>query len=579
MTSKGFERLREGLEGLSPAARRRILRFGPWVALVVVAWVLSWFSTPTEAEGAGEGPGVAEGDTDIARFEGGSRPLPDQPGGAAARVGLDGAGDDPRRSDPDPHRAVRAAELRSRIPTLVANAVRKAEKESRGRCDADAVRVAVHVRELGSGAEVYSRLADSSMRPASNLKLLTSAAALVHLGADGEFRTPVEARGEIRDGVLYGDLIVRAGGDPLYDPEAKGAVEGLLAPLAREVRGAGIERVTGDLILDERDFPEPGPPAGWPDAKQHWADYCALCAGFNANAGCLTATVYAGKVGQPARVLVEPRDHGLTPQLSVTTISKGQLDVAVGVLGSKVRVRGSFPSRNKIWSASFSFPDPVMLFGRSLRGALDRAGVRVEGELRRERGVQGPGRSVAVLRNPILPLLEPINRESNNPVSDQLFLATGFQVTGSGTREAGARATAQALEALGVSAKGLVQIGGSGLSHDNRVTARQMTALVDGVYRHGPRTWMAWRDSLAAPGMSGSLESRMTRDPVRSRVRAKTGWIRGTSALSGVCEDMDGRPFAFSILVDYPVVGGLNTTCWKPMQDAICEAIVESAPD
>lgn len=578
MTS-GLDRIRGRLAELSPKARRRVVRFGPWVALVVMAWVLSWFSTPTGAEGGGEGPGIAQGDSDGVELDGGSRPLLDQPGGAAAAVGLDGAGDDPRRSDPDPHRSSRAAELRSTIPTLVANAVRKAEKESKGRCDPDEVRIAVHVRELGSGSEVYSRLADSSMRPASNLKLLTSAAALVHLGADGEFRTPVEARGEIRDGVLHGDLIVRAGGDPLYDPEAKGTVEGLLAPLAREIRGAGIQRVTGDLILDEGDFPEPGPPSGWPDAKQHWADYCALCAGFNANAGCLTATVYAGRVGEQARVLVEPRDHGLTPQLSVTTISKGQLDVAVGVLGSKVRVRGSLPSRNKVWSASFAFPDPVMLFGRSLRGSLERAGVRVEGELRGERGVEGGGPRIAVLRSPILPLLEPINRESNNPVSDQLFLATGFQVTGSGSRAAGARATAQALEALGVSAQGLVQIGGSGLSHDNRVTARQMTALVDGVYRHGPRTWVAWRDSLAAPGVPGSLESRMTRDPVRSRVRAKTGWIRGTSALSGVCEDLDGRPFAFSILVDYPVVGGLNTTCWKPMQDAICEAIVESGPN
>jgi D-alanyl-D-alanine carboxypeptidase len=57
-------------------------------------------------------------------------------------------------------------------------------------------------------------------------------------------------------------------------------------------------------------------------------------------------------------------------------------------------------------------------------------------------------------------------------------------------------------------------------------------------------------------------------------VRAKTGFISGASALSGVAMTDDERFFAFSVLVEYPAIAGLNREVWKPMQDRICEAIV-----
>jgi D-alanyl-D-alanine carboxypeptidase len=49
------------------------------------------------------------------------------------------------------------------------------------------------------------------------------------------------------------------------------------------------------------------------------------------------------------------------------------------------------------------------------------------------------------------------------------------------------------------------------------------------------------------------------------------------SALSGYLETADGRTLAFSILVEYPNVDGLNTNCWKPMEDAICEVLAAGA--
>ncbi len=90
------------------------------------------------------------------------------------------------------------------------------------------------------------------------------------------------------------------------------------------------------------------------------------------------------------------------------------------------------------------------------------------------------------------------------------------------------------------------------------------------------RSARLYLESLAVAGERGTLEDRMGDSVARGRVRAKTGFIDGTSALSGVAQALDGRHFVFSILVNYPDSGGLNKSVWKPMQDELCERLVEA---
>jgi D-alanyl-D-alanine carboxypeptidase len=116
-------------------------------------------------------------------------------------------------------------------------------------------------------------------------------------------------------------------------------------------------------------------------------------------------------------------------------------------------------------------------------------------------------------------------------------------------------------------------------SRQNRVSARQLTALVAGVLGGEPTAARTFRGSLALSAERGTLEERMVGTAAAGRVQGKTGWIRGVSSLSGVCRTLDERELVFSILVEYPAaVGGLNTRCFKPMQDALVSALVEGAP-
>src|SRR6187401_2232860 len=98
--------------------------------------------------------------------------------------------------------------------------------------------------------------AERLFTPASVQKIVVSAAALHYLGHDYQIETVVRASGALADGVLQGDLVLEAAGDPTWsrtffpdDPEAP------FRALAEQIHAAGVARVDGDLVIDLSRFP------------------------------------------------------------------------------------------------------------------------------------------------------------------------------------------------------------------------------------------------------------------------------------------------------------------------------------
>ncbi len=484
---------------------------------------------------------------------------------AAPRPPTEPAASSRRLIEPD-------AVLEARVRAAISKAVTKASKETKGAVSASNSVVAVSVRELGYQGELVAVQSNRAVRPASNLKLVTSAAALAGFGANGALVTTFEASTAPVKGVLSGDLVVRAGGDPLHDRAAKGDCAAWCARLATQLKASGVQRVRGAIVLDEGEWLQPGPGPAWPDKSQYWQEHCALAGGFSVNGGCITATVRPTQPGSKARVEVLPRGTGLPERIDVRTGPAGsKLDVRVGVEGGKIVVEGSIPASTNEWSARFALPDPVDAFGKVLRHELARNGIIVDGEVRRVRRAPGGGVLVARMETPVTALLAAVNTDSNNAVADQLYFALGAKLGGEGTRKGGQMAVAKSLQDLGLLDQGWKQVDGSGLSRDNLVTARQITALIEAAMALDTASASAFHDSLAVPGEDGTLERRM--GDLGERLRAKTGFINGTSALSGLVDTKNGRTLVFSILVQYPAQGGLNTSVWKPMQNEICREL------
>ncbi len=537
----------------------RLARVAVILALNAAAAYALWLTWPRDAFDSAD-PSVAA-----------SAPAANESNAARAR--LRGLGQAPRSSASG---VLRDVETGARA--IVARWIESARELSKNKVHAGNVAVAVCVRELGQPATGEVDLgAGRSLLPASNMKLVTTAAALTLLGPKWEFRTRVEAGGPIVDGVLDGNLVLRAAGDPLFDRRADGEVEARFAPLLDALAARGVTSVRGDVVLDEGAFVDPAPAEQWPGAEQHWAEYCALAGGFSVNRGCLAIQVTPRSVGDLANVLVRPLGHGLEERLGVRTVSEGKLIVNVGAHTGKVVASGSIPARSGTWSDAVAAPDPVLLFGRVLCSAMERRGIVLQGRLTRRRHAPG-GETLCVLSTPLAEYLEEINTDSTNAVADQVLLALGNEIVGAGSFPAGARATKEALVALGVSADGFEQFDGSGLSRGNRVSARQIAALLESVASSDAASARTYLDSLAVSGAQGTLSSRMKNGPAAGRVRAKTGFINGVSALSGFVQREDGRTFVFSVLVNYPHVDGLNANCFKPMQDELCELLASVKP-
>lgn len=470
----------------------------------------------------------------------------------------------------------RDAALEADLSALVDQWFVHARNVRKGQLNAQAVQVSVSVRDALTGTVLADLRADRSLRPASNLKLVTSAAGLYLLGPAGLFETRYELTGDVQNGVLHGDLIVRAGGDPIVRDGSYGAVEAYFDVLANALAERGIRRIAGQLVLDEADYLEPGPGPSWPSRDQHWKDYCALAAGLTINAGVLETVVTTRAGAGTADVELHPSPTGLPTSLRVSQVPGSINDVRVGATVSKVTVGGKLGAKVPGIQAAFRHPDPVALFASVLEARLARAGIQIDGGSLRRRGPP-QGAHLITITSPITDSLVPINTHSNNSVADQLFFKLGHDFGGGGTRAGGEAALRIALDRLGVSTDGLVAVDGSGLSRDNRVSPAQLTALLWAVLRDHSTAPSAqlFRDSLAVMGRSGTLDDRMRGTSAEGRVFAKTGFIDGTSSLAGWASDPEGRPLVFSIMVNYPSIGGLNNRAWKPMQEAMVLRLIE----
>ena len=478
-------------------------------------------------------------------------------------------------SGADRPRAIEQA-LQADITARVSKALGRVSKESGGAAQDADCRVCFRMIDLESGRVIAERDALRPSESASNMKLVTTLAALVALGPGFRFETVAEANGPTQAGVLRGDLILRAAGDPFYSAQGADAAKAELGKLARSVADEGIRTIQGDLIFDAGGFVESGPAPGWPKPEGFWTASYGLSSAFTLQGGLVTMTCTPQGLGELCRVELAPWPCGLDLEASVAGIKGRGNDVRLGLVDVRreLGVSGTYGASNGSFSKAFRHPAPKEMFAAAFQDELYKAGIKVQGKQRHASGTP-VGRQVAVLSRSWLGLIEPINTDSVNSVADGLLVAMGHERFGIGSREQGARAVLDVLRELKVDVAGFHQADGSGLSRDNRVHAELLSELLVYALELPEQIAQVFLDSLALAGETGTLERRMLDGVARGRVRAKTGWIKGASSLSGVAETLRGRRIAFSMLVNYPRVNGLNNSVWKPMLDDICERLVQ----
>ncbi len=427
--------------------------------------------------------------------------------------------------------------------------------------------VGVYAIDARDGRLLYERNQDDAFQPASTFKLLVGSAALDKLGPNFRFRTDVVAGGDVANGVLQGELVLRGGGDPFLNAKDLDAA-------AAAVAAAGIVRATGGVRIDDAHFEAPGylPGWNWDDFAYYYAPVVSALT-FEENVVHLTiapganpgdaATVTAAPVGIVGRPVEGCQPTAAVRVLPLATTGpaggKDTVDVERERSGC-IRVTGTIPAGAKPDLVDAAVVSPAVYAYDAFAAALRAHGVATDGLTQiagpwpdEHRTVLAPNANAKVVwshdSEPLRDTLADLWLPSDNLVAELLLRQLGFAANGApGTTEHGAAFEKTWLTALGVDTTAIAINDGSGLSTYDRITPHDLVTILkhdwDGPYRD------VVLDALPITGVRGTLKPAYVGTPAEKTIFAKTGSISHVSTLAGYAANVKHGAVIFAFQVD-----------------------------
>ena len=425
------------------------------------------------------------------------------------------------------------------------------------------VQFSVKIVEADSGKAGYSHNAKMPLIPASNMKIITTAAALKYLGADYEYKTKV--------GLCDDTLVVTASGDPLLgDKDTDGKYNRLknwifddISKSLRQKKQTDIN----DIIIDSSVFDDQRVHPSWPkDELNRW--YACEISGLNYNGNCIEITTknINGKVA----VFVEPQTDfvKIINQIRPMQNGKGAVGAYRNSQPNKITLKGKCKKQQGPFAVAIERPSAF--FGFLLAEYLAKEGIAIKGRLI-EKPVENCNiKPLTEYRTPIADCLNRCNKDSLGLAAEALLKTTAANSNTDkkkGGWEKGSQVISQYLLNLGVKKEEFYIDDGSGLSRKNKLTTNAMTKVLLDVYKS--RDWQLYKNSLAVAGVDGTIKKYFKEEKYKAKIFAKTGYIRGVKSLSGVCTTTKGD-YIFSIITN-----NANGQTRKAIND-IAKAIIDN---
>lgn len=407
------------------------------------------------------------------------------------------------------------------------------------------------VVSLTRGDTLFARNPDAPMIPASTMKLFTTAIALERLGPEHTFSTDILRDGQLDNaGVVHGNLILRGDGDPAFGTRfVRGGPDAAVNLLAEFLVGAGVKRVTGDLIADASAFESRMIPEGWL-TRYAGSAYAAPFSALSLNENVIIVGVTPGGAGNGATAFLEPATRGIKINNTSRTVAGSGAKLTIRRVGNdQVTVSGTIGSRAGVRRYQLVVGDPVLFTAGALRAAAESKGVEIDGTIKV--GTTPPTASIvtSLPSPPLSRLVSTMNRESINHFAEMIWrdAARGADRSVLGSAE-NANLTLQDFltRTVGTSVNAVTATDGSGLSVLDRVTARSLVQLLSHAHR---APWAsAFHASLPVAGESELLRNRMKTTPAQGNLHAKTGTTNEVIGLSGYVTAENGEILAFAFL-------------------------------
>ena len=429
------------------------------------------------------------------------------------------------------------------------------------------------VVDAQTGSVLFERNSNDAFQPASTMKLVVGSAALSLLGPDASLQTAALTDGSIENGTLHGNLYLRGGGDPTVDANA-------FNDAARAIAGLHVQRIDGELVIDNSAFTAPSYPGGW-SVDDLPNDYAAPITALAFNENAVALQVHgANVVGARAVIAPSPQNNTVTIDNEVTTGVASSQDTSelswpAGV-SNAIRVSGSFPiGATDPGELDAAVRDPVAFAGDALREALATQKI-ASGSIVHEGPTPASARVLWIHHSP--PLRDVVSRmwlPSDNFIAEML-LEDFSAANGSGdTRARGIARESDWLRTLGVDPSTMTISDGSGMSQYDRVTPAALVALLRADWNSPNRD--AILAALPVAGKSGTLQHSFNGSPLEGVVYAKTGSMMHTRTLAGYITPPNGRVVIFALMVnDWLDVSASSAASMKALQQEFLEAALSS---
>jgi D-alanyl-D-alanine carboxypeptidase/D-alanyl-D-alanine-endopeptidase (penicillin-binding protein 4) len=393
---------------------------------------------------------------------------------------------------------------------------------------------AIEIRDLENGSILYSRNAGLLLRPASNAKLVTSAAAVLGLPESFRFRTLLLAK----DSSMR-SLVCAGGADPLFTSQD-------IQKLVDIAYATGLRRLD-TLFLDGGLLDDAFFGAGW-----MWDDeadpFMPYLSAFPLDGNTAEIRVKSpAQSGQKLEVTVFPSSELLRVENEGRSGKGGRLRVDKRPRSNDIVISGSLATgrrstkRVSLWRPQDVFADLFLTACREL-------GIQVDSTIVLQTSEKSDGAQIAEVSHSLPAVLDRMNKDSDNLCAESVLrmLSAPGRTRGI-SAEDGLAAMRRILEKNGISTDAMQLRDGSGISFYSLLTAEFLGQLLAVMARH-PR-FEAFASTLSVAGNDGTLARRMKELEKGAVFRGKTGTVSGVSALSGYAQAPGGRLLGVVILM------------------------------
>jgi D-alanyl-D-alanine carboxypeptidase/D-alanyl-D-alanine-endopeptidase (penicillin-binding protein 4) len=406
----------------------------------------------------------------------------------------------------------------------------------------------IYIQDMNGYREpIASWNSDKKRVLASVAKLFTTYSGVLALGYDYRWETKFYHTGYIRGGVLRGDLVVKASGDPTLKTED-------LDDIIWNIKSLGINNILGNIIIDRTIFQVPNsnsarfdkniysPYNAMPDALMFNERKSTICVTPNGRSIKIQRDIpdWSYKVVNKMRAVNGSCRRGRSwPKVSIKERGSQSIITFSGKLAKKCGPR-------KICKV---ITKPYKSFYYALKGKMRKNGIKFGGTMKLRR----VPRNATYIFSHYSPTLESvisnIAKHSNNLMARQLMLTLGLKYFNppSNTLK-GRRAIERTLNRYGIIEPNSTYISnGSGLSRVSKSTARTLSNLL----KHaGVNQGYRWLNTLSVAGIDGTIRNRFKYSSIYGRAWMKTGTIKGVANIAGYVEGVSGEIYVVIVLVN-----------------------------